>query len=233
MTRLKGQLRRVPSPTIVGMIVLMVAIFLVQDLADTSWPVEYGTTPIDVTTAWHQLRQGDLDNASASALGTVFSAVFIHGSAGHVGSNMLFLWVFGSLLATHLGKWRVILLFLFTGACGNVMQVILEPGLGIPVIGASGGVTGLEGLYFGLAFLWHLRWPDVWPLAHPIPPSQLALFAGVGAAYDMYGVVERGCGIAYGAHVGGFFAGLVLAGLITQIYPTESDYHQPGTRSNG
>ena len=47
------------------------------------------------------------------------------------------------------------------------------------------------------------------------------MFAGVGAAFDIYGVVERGAGVAYGAHVGGFLSGLVIAGLITQIYPTE------------
>ena len=101
-------------------------------------------------------------------------------------------------------------------------QVCLNQHSDIPIIGASGAVCGLEGVYLTLALRWPLRWPDVWPIAHPIPPLQLGLFAALGAALDIYSLTSGAERIAYGAHVGGFLSGLVIATVITQIFPTDT-----------
>ncbi len=78
---------------------------------------------------------------------------------------------------------------------------------------------GLEGVYFGLALRWAMPWPDVFPLAHPIPPAQLVLYALVGIGFDIYSVAtETAAGIAYGAHIGGFASGLLFALLLTSVY---------------
>ena len=137
---------------------------------------------------------------------------------------MIFLWAFGSLCADLLGYTRVFLLFFLFGAVGNIVQTLLNPGSPIPVVGASGSILGFEGLYLGLAMVWDLKWPDVWPLAHAIPPMQLGLFAMIGVAFDVFSLMNHAQGVAYGAHLGGFLTGLFIARMCTLLYPTHEQY---------
>ncbi len=97
-------------------------------------------------------------------------------------------------------------------------QAWLKPQSSRPIIGASGAVCGFEGIYLGLILRWKLPWPDVWPLAHPIPPIRLAAFAILGVVIDAYSLMNFDQRIAYGAHLGGFFSGLFIAALLTQFY---------------
>jgi membrane associated rhomboid family serine protease len=90
----------------------------------------------------------------------------------------------------------------------------------VPTIGASGAICGFEGVYLGLALRWRLPWAEVWPLAHPVPPMQLGVFALVGFIGDMALLSDHSAHIAYGAHVGGFLSGLAIAAVLTTIYPT-------------
>ena len=71
---------------------------------------------------------------------------------------------------------------------------------------------------------WQLPWPDVWPLAHPIPPLQLAAFAAIGVLFDAYSLMNFEQRIAYGAHLGGFLSGVMIAALLTQFYLTASAF---------
>jgi membrane associated rhomboid family serine protease len=90
-----------------------------------------------------------------------------------------------------------------------------------PIIGASGGISGLAGTYLGLALRWQLPWPDVWPIAHPIPPMQLGAFAVLGFIGDVHLLANQAQHIiAYGAHVGGFLCGFTIAVIITSVYPS-------------
>jgi len=69
--------------------------------------------------------------------------------------------------------------------------------------------------YQGLAARWTLPYPQVWPIARPIPPPHLALVAVIGVGFDYFAIMSRqDMGIAYGAHVGGFTAGLLLAAIV-------------------
>jgi membrane associated rhomboid family serine protease len=73
---------------------------------------------------------------------------------------------------------------------------------------------GFEGAYLGLAARWHLPDPHIWPIARPVPPSRLALVGGIGVAMDYYSLMSGSEDhIAYGAHIGGFTTGLLLAAL--------------------
>ena len=74
---------------------------------------------------------------------------------------------------------------------------------------------GFEGAYLGLAVRWSLPWPRIWPIAHPIPPMRLVILAVVGFGFDISGTITGTPGIAYGAHLGGFIAGLFLTSFIT------------------
>jgi membrane associated rhomboid family serine protease len=84
----------------------------------------------------------------------------------------------------------------------------------VPMLGASGALMGFQGAYLGLATRWTLPDPHVWPIARPIPPSRLALLAVIGVGFDYFAIMnQQDTGIAYGAHVGGFTTGLLLAAL--------------------
>ncbi|NUQ65414.1 MAG: rhomboid family intramembrane serine protease [Pirellulales bacterium] len=224
------ELRRLPHPTIVALIVTAAAVFFFGAAFAPDLIPDYGVVPSKLTAAWSDLVAGRWSLSAAAVLLTAVFSLFLHGGVEHILLNMVFLWVFGTLVSEHLGKWWALGVFFLTGVCGNVVQVCLNFESDIPIVGASGAVCGLEGVYLGLALRWRLRWPDVWPLAHPIPPSQLAIFATLGAAYDIYSLASGNPGIAYGAHVGGFVSGLLIAAAITQIFPTDTSFQKSGWR---
>jgi rhomboid family protein len=213
-------------PTIVGILVLATLLLLFEEVTGTDLARQYGTTPERIQHAWTALLAGHWDRTTFGVLATLLSALFLHGDIEHLAYNMLFLWAFGALASQHLGKWWALGLFFICGACGNVMQTWLNPNSPIPIIGASGAVCGFEGIYLGLAMRWRLPWPDVWPLAHPIPPMQLAAFAIIGALFDAYSLMNFEQRIAYGAHLGGFFSGVAIATLLTQVYPTPAAFRR-------
>ena len=87
------------------------------------------------------------------------TALFLHGSPAHLVMNMVFLWMFGSQISQYLGRWWALGTFFVCGIGGFVLHVILNRESDIPCIGASGAVTGFEGIYFGLIMQWQLSWP--------------------------------------------------------------------------
>jgi membrane associated rhomboid family serine protease len=206
--------------TIIAIIGIAFGLFLLEDVTGWEFSAGYRAVPLDVENAWSGLLAGDTVLESVHTLLTLVTAVFLHGGVEHVLYNMVFLWAFGSLTSQHLGQWWALLFFFVTGACGNIAHVLLNSGSPIPLLGASGAVSGFEGVYLGLALRWSLHWPDVWPLAHPVPPSQLCIFAVVGFLFDVFGLMNGYPGVAFGAHIGGFLSGLAIAGLITTTHPT-------------
>lgn len=215
-------------PTIVAIIAVAVAVFVIEQAKDINLAPDYGTVPAKIVAAWDDLAAGNADIDTAAALARLFTSLFVHAGPEHILYNMVFLWAFGCLTSEHLGKWWALVIFLVTGAGGDVLQIALNPDSQIPIVGASGAICGFEGVYLGLALRWTLRWPDVWPLAHPIPPLQLCAFAVIGIGFDFYALMNHGQRIAYGAHVGGFITGLILAGVVTQIYHTREAYWGEG-----
>ena len=187
---------------------------------------EYGVVPHDVQQAWTKLAEGQVDSSVTKPLWRLVTALFVHGSFEHILYNMVFLWTFGSLVARHLGPVVAVAGFALCGVVGNLVQVWLNPDSTTPIVGASGAICGFEAVYLGLALRWHLPDPDVWPLAHPIPPLQLGLFAVVGFLFDAYSLMNHDRGVAYGAHMGGFMAGLAVAGILTTIYPTRAAWRR-------
>ena len=218
-------LQRLPHRPLLGLIAATVVVFLIQEVAGPAFSMTFGAIPQSIHQSWLQLSESGPSLAAIGRLLTLVTAVFLHGSIDHILFNLVFLWAFASLCSGLLGTWRVFYLFFLFGLCGNLAQTMLNQESQIPIIGASGAVLGFEGLYLGLALNWELRWPDVWPLARPIPPMQLGLFAVVGVIFDVVAVINRsGGGVAYGAHVGGFLCGLFVAFLITFLYRNKVDY---------
>lgn len=153
---------------------------------------------------------------------TLFTYSLFHGDSMHVLMNMVFLWLFGTLVHRELGTMWVFITFCFTAITGAVGQILLDPDSMIPVLGASGSVVGFEGVYFLLAVRWRLPNPDVWPLAGPISPERLVLFAIIGVFLDVSGIIGQGQGIAFGAHLGGFVGGALIGSVVQRKLPVGS-----------
>lgn len=200
---------------LLGLILLMLVIFLGQQLADTGWYYRFMAVPGEIVDSWRNLLAGSASGADYREFGTLLSCAFLHGSMEHVLYNMLYLWIFAALAADLLGQRWMFLIFVVTAICGSICHTVFNAGEFIPMLGASGAVMGFEGAYLGLATRWQLPDPQVWPMARPIPPGQLALLAGFGVSMDYLALMgHSGGGIAYGAHLGGFAAGLFLTAMI-------------------
>ena len=217
---------------LLGLIVFMSLLFLLETLFPLPISGALSMIPADVTSAAQGMSTDGLDSQTVLAFGRVLTAGLVHGGPDHIVYNMAFLWMFGCLASQLLGRYWAFGLFFLFAIVGNLVQVMLDTSSPIPVLGASGGLLGFEGLYLGLAMTWDLRWPEVWPLARPIPPMQLATFAIFGVAYDVYSLMNHTQGIAFGAHLGGFFCGLLVARLITMAYPSDVAFRTAQLRND-
>ena len=213
LKQLWRDVQRVPAPTVLGLIVLMAVIFLFEEAVGVDFQY-LNARPVAIVNAWSRVCAGEANIAQIGVIATLVTAVFLHGGFEHLLMNMVFLWAFASLASELLGKWHVVWIFLVTGVAGNILQVCLVPD-SYGILGASGAVTGFAGVYIGLASRWRLNWPHVWPLAHPISPMRLAVFALVGVGFDVNRLINGAIGVAFGAHIGGFLCGLLVGFAFT------------------
>ena len=200
---------------LLGLIIAIFGIYLGQ-LLDPELFVGRKSVPADLALAWQQLLIGDADSQTFLILTTPLSAALMHGGWDHIIYNMLFLWVFAGLVGELLGTRWMLAIFFITAITGYVGDAILRSGSLVPALGASGAVMGFEGAYLGLAVRWSLPDPKIWPIAHAIPPVRLMIVAGIGFALDISGTIGGASGIAYGAHLGGFLAGLFLTSFVAR-----------------
>ena len=157
---------------------------------------------------------------------TVFSAMFMHGGWLHLGSNLLFLWIFGDNVEQRFGKFPFLLFYLLSGVVATFAQVYLAPDAIIPNLGASGAISGVLGAYLVLfprnrvhaLFFWFIvSVPAFLAIGTWIV---LQLLNGWGSLFN---AGETLGGVAYGAHIGGFAAGVVLAVIMRVVIKKEPD----------
>ncbi len=214
MPRLDTRFLRLQGP-LLALIGVIFAIWIGQTLGPEGWDQPFKVVPERVSASWDALRGGGPAAADLAPFGTLLSHAFLHGDIEHVVFNMIYLWIFGALAVEHLGRRWLAIIFVVTAVAGGVGHVLLDPARSIPMLGASGAVMGFEGLYLGLAMRFALSNPQVWPLAHPISPLQLAAIAVLGIFYDFHDVLRGNESfIAHGAHIGGFVAGLFIATVL-------------------
>lgn len=153
-----------------------------------------------------------------SAAPTILSAMFLHGSWGHVLGNMWYLYIFGDNVEDNLGHLRYLLYYVLMGVGAASCQIAASPASRLPMIGASGAIAGILGSYFVLypkARVLSLFIIVIIVRVIEIPAFfflgfwfLMQAFSGVGqlAAQSTRG--EMG-GIAWWAHAGGFLTGFL------------------------
>jgi membrane associated rhomboid family serine protease len=146
---------------------------------------------------------------------TLFTSMFLHGGWGHLGGNMLFLWIFGDNIEHRIGHLRFLIYYLVCGLAAGLAHIFFNAGSSIPTVGASGAISGVLGGYLilfprnrvyvmtygGVAAVPAILMLGLWIL--------LQFVNGIGSVAN---TPETG-GVAYLAHIGGFIAGIVLAPL--------------------
>jgi membrane associated rhomboid family serine protease len=146
---------------------------------------------------------------------TVLSAMFMHGGYAHLFGNLLYLWIFGDNVEQRLGSGRFVGFYLACGVAATLAQIVLNPDGVVPNLGASGAISGVLGAY--VVFFPRNRVHALFFYFVVSIPAFVAIglwiafqfFNGFGAV--VASEVSIG-GVAYGAHVGGFVAGVLLAG---------------------
>ena len=122
---------------------------------------------------------------------TPFTSMFLHGGWMHLLGNMLFLWIYGDNVEDGLGHLRFLLFYSICGIAAVFAQALGNPGSPYPIIGASGAISGVLGAYMLLLLLWFAA-------------QLVGDFAVSGA----------GTSVAFGAHIGGFLTGMLLAPML-------------------
>jgi membrane associated rhomboid family serine protease len=147
--------------------------------------------------------------APVPAGATLLTGMFLHGSLVHLAGNMLFLWVLGDNVEDALGHLRFVAFYALSGVAAALSHAAIDPASTVPMIGASGAISGVIGAYLVL---------------HPHAPIRTLVFRyivslpawvvlGLWILFQLANAAASGpseAGIAWWAHIGGFVAGVVL-----------------------
>ncbi len=147
---------------------------------------------------------------------TVFTSMFLHGGILHLAGNMLYLWIFADNVEDSMGHGRFIVFYAVCGLAAAIAQAAPEIGSTIPMIGASGAVSGVLGAY--VLLYPHARVLVVVPLVVILYTMRLPAIVVLGFWFAIQLISSLaapavGGGIAFRAHLGGFLAGLLLIRL--------------------
>ena len=189
---------------------LCVVVFLMQ-LGSQSYRtliLSYGLIP-SVLMGHNQLP---MDLYAVPAYMTIFSSMFMHGGWMHLIMNMLFIWVFADNIEDNLGSRNFIIFYILCGIGAAMAHVLMDTHSQIPVIGASGAISGVLGAYI-------INHPKARILV--LIPFFFIIIIKIRALYvlgywfvlqfiNSYTVSSQGGGVAYAAHIGGFVSGLIL-----------------------
>jgi membrane associated rhomboid family serine protease len=187
--------------------------YLAQNpVMDENAIAKYAVIPADITAGHH--------------LGTLITSMFLHANLLHVAGNMLFLWIFGNNVEDKLGEIKFLIVYFASGIGGSLLQIFITPDSTVPMLGASGAISGLLAAYV-------LYFPRARILTFVVPffiftlPAYLFIgyWIALQALNAFLNIGAIGGGVAFFAHVGGFLTGLILALLLR---PREHADPHPG-----
>ena len=150
----------------------------------------------------------------------LLTSMFLHGSWMHLLGNMWFLWLFGNNVEDSMGRLRFVVFYLVSGLAAALGQVVTNPSSAIPMVGASGAISGVMGGY--LVLYPHVRVFTFIPIGFFLTSVALPAWVMLGYWFLIQfvsGLAAFGGdigGVAFWAHVGGFVAGVVLVKLFAR-----------------
>lgn len=159
---------------------------------------------------------------TAGAWHTLLTSMFLHGGWFHLIGNMWFLWVFGNNIEDSMGRGRFVGFYLLTGLVAALAQILVNPSSAIPMVGASGAISGVMGAYlvlYPMVRVHMLIFLGFFVTTIAIPAYLMliywALLQFLGGVPMLAGGADRG-GVAFMAHLGGFIAGAALIKLFAK-----------------
>jgi membrane associated rhomboid family serine protease len=207
-----------------AIVALNVVVWIVVQGAGTTLPLarsicDLGLIPGELTgrvAAGAALQMGpDLfcRVAAAPHYEHVLTSMFLHGSWMHIIMNMWFFWIFGNNIEDSMGRVRFIVFYLMCGTAAALGQVVMDPASPVPVVGASGAISGVMGAY--LVLYPRVRVFTLVPLGFFLTTIALPAWAMLGywivlqflgGLPQLAGAQSNG-GVAFWAHIGGFVVG--------------------------
>jgi rhomboid family protein len=224
----ENETQRTPYVTFV-LIALNVLVWLLVQGAGAALPLarsvcELGLIPGELTASVPPGTRFSLGDGLACLtdpgrqVQNVLTSMFLHGSWMHLLGNMWFLWLFGNNIEDSMTRSRFVAFYLLAGLAAALAQVIADPSSAVPMVGASGAISGVMGAY--LVLFPRVQVFTLVPLGFYI--TSIALPAWVMLIYwavlQVFGGItsivggQEG-GVAFWAHLGGFLAGVVLVKL--------------------
>jgi membrane associated rhomboid family serine protease len=173
----------------------------------------YGAIPALVVGG--HLPPPELLTIPASA--TLVTSMFLHGGWLHLIGNMLYLWIFGNNIEDVMGHVRFVIFYVACGILAALSHAVIEPSSTVPMVGASGAISGVLGAYL-------LLFPRAQVLVLiPLGIFTRTMYVPAGFVLGFWFVMQvlsggmslgrEGGGVAFFAHIGGFLAGMLLIGL--------------------
>ena len=144
---------------------------------------------------------------------TLFTSMFLHGGLFHLGGNMLYLWIFGNNIEDSMGHIRFIFFYGLSGIAAGLCQFFYDPASTIPMIGASGAVSGILGAY--LLLFPYARVKTLIFIFIFITTVELPAVVLLTIWFFMQVLFSHTQGVAWFAHIGGFLFGLITIKLFT------------------
>lgn len=212
MYRAKPNSLRAVAPTTFWLVVANVVVYLL-----TLFVSDLGA----LYERWGLAPARFVEHFGAAELLTVLSSMFLHGGLLHLLANVIFLWVFGRMVEQRLDSRRFAWLYALSGVAAVLAHVIVDPQSIIPLVGASGAISGV--LAAAVVLAGRERIIMITPLTLFIPISMSVLtFGYVWVGLQLVGLLAGdlfGLPVAYLAHLGGFLAGLAVARAVRHPRP--------------
>ncbi len=146
---------------------------------------------------------------------TIFTSMFIHGGFMHLAGNMMFLWVFGDNIEDRLGHVKYLVFYLVAGVAATLSQWVISTDSMVPLIGASGAISGVLGAYLMIYPNNKIKALIIFYLITVVEMRAIWLLGGWFVWQLIQGSMSIGLSdtvsVAFFAHIGGFVAGMVLA----------------------
>ena len=150
----------------------------------------------------------------------LITSMFLHGSWMHLLGNMWFLWIFGNNVEDSMTRPRFIIFYLICGFAAAALQTVTKPASPIPMVGASGAISGVMGAYLVLypsARVWTLIPLGFFAQSVALPAWAMLLYWAALQLFSGFTTIgAEGGGVAFWAHIGGFVAGVIGVKLFSR-----------------